>query len=173
MPIEVIMKCWGKSEHGIWNAQAARVRRYESWESSSRVSIMNNDDEWSSLLQDHPIFSLPKKLGSSLLKREDSLELSTSTLPKFTNQDPTDDGPTPSGRRQTMVLKDSELILAAGRELRIASLSESRLNKSLRKSYKASLPLIFVDSLLNIEVVYRIHRHLAHQVSNLKYTNLL
>ncbi|KAF4574789.1 hypothetical protein EYR36_006139 [Pleurotus pulmonarius] len=97
---------------------------------------MNNDDEWSSLLQDHPIFSLPKKLGSSLLEREDSLELSTSTLPKFTSQDPTDDGPTPSGRRQTMVLKDSELILAAGKELRITSLSESRLNKSLRKTYK-------------------------------------
>lgn len=127
---------------------------------------MNNDDEWSSLLQDHPIFSLPKKLGSSLLEREDSLELSTSTLPKFTNQDPTDDGPTPSGRRQTMVLKDSELILAAGKELRIASLSESRLNKSLRKSYKVSLPLISTDSLLKSYIAYIDTRDTKHPIRN-------
>ncbi|KAG5221054.1 Nucleoporin nup [Salix suchowensis] len=75
-----------------------------------------------------PNILVAQEAGKSLLECEDSLELSTSTLPKFTNQ--------------TMVLKDSELILAAGKELRIASLSESRLNKSLRKSYKVAVVVL-------------------------------
>ncbi|KAJ8481252.1 hypothetical protein ONZ45_g15367 [Pleurotus djamor] len=96
---------------------------------------MDNDDEWSNWLRDHPIFSLPRNTNTTLFKDEESLELSTSTLPKFIKQD-REDGPTPSGRRRTMVLKDSELILAAGKELRMTSLMDSKLNKTIRKCYK-------------------------------------
>lgn len=97
---------------------------------------MDTEDDWSSVLHDHPIFSLPKSFSGPTAQKEDSLELSTNTLPYFTHVDPHDDGPTPSGRRQVMVLKDADLILAAGRELRITSLGDSKLSRSTRKSYK-------------------------------------
>jgi nucleoporin NUP82 len=99
--------------------------------------MASSDDDWSSVLADHPIFSLPKTFsGPASQNSQRSLELSSATLPKFTQTDPEEDGPTPSGRRQVMVLKDADLILAAGKEVRISSLGDSRLSRGQMKSYK-------------------------------------
>lgn len=103
---------------------------------------MNSDNEWKEILKGHPIFALPKPpRGSTEL--QSFLELSTSTLPRFVNVDPLDDGPTPSGRRQTMVLKDADLILAAGREIRVTSLGDTKFGQNTRKSFKVceTLPI--------------------------------
>lgn len=98
---------------------------------------MDGDDDWNRLLKDHPIFSFKSNLLDLTQDSTQSvLELSTKTLPKFLQTDPTKDDPTPSGRRQTMVLKDADLVVAVGKELRIASLGDLKLGRSTRKSYK-------------------------------------
>jgi nucleoporin NUP82 len=108
---------------------------------------MHTEEDWNSILSDHPIFSLPKRFSGQTAQAETSLELSSNTLPNFTHVDPEDDGPAPSGRRQVMVLKDADLILAAGKEIRITSLGDSKLSRSTKKSYKVCL---LVVSLLRI-----------------------
>ncbi|KAJ3575167.1 hypothetical protein NP233_g1277 [Leucocoprinus birnbaumii] len=97
---------------------------------------MNADNDWSDFLQNHPIFSLPKSFDASTAEAESSFELSANTLPRFVKVDPLDDGTTPSGRRQTMVLKDADLIVAAGKEVRMASLGDAKVPSSTRKTYK-------------------------------------
>ena len=96
------------------------------------------DDDWSSVLDDHPIFSLPNSVNGPTGYSETSLELSTNTLQSFMNVDPHEDGPTPSGRRQIMILKNEDLIVAAGQELRITSLGDSKLGRSSKRSYKVT-----------------------------------
>ncbi len=100
---------------------------------------MSATDEWSDILRDHPIFSLPKSFDGPLSNSRDLLELSTTTLSKFANVDPQDDELTPSGRRQVMILKDADLIIAAGKEVRISSVGDLKLSQSVRKSYKVSI----------------------------------
>ncbi|KAJ2916526.1 hypothetical protein MD484_g3938, partial [Candolleomyces efflorescens] len=98
---------------------------------------MDADDDWNKLLNDHPIFRYPKSTtGASQDTLKSQLELSTTTLPKFTEFDSQNDDPTPSGRRQTMALKDADLIVAVGKELRITCLGDVKLGRSTRKSYK-------------------------------------
>ncbi|KIM46011.1 hypothetical protein M413DRAFT_441079 [Hebeloma cylindrosporum] len=94
---------------------------------------MSNTDEWTKLLHDHPIFSLPKEID---LFKSNPLELSMKTLPDFTTPDPQRDVSTPSGRRQVMILKDADVILAVGREVRMSSFGDLKLSRSMRKSYK-------------------------------------
>ncbi|KAF7985224.1 hypothetical protein HWV62_7864 [Athelia sp. TMB] len=96
---------------------------------------MSCDDDWSAVLSDHPIFSLPKAI-SNLTHAESSLELSTNTLPSFTRTDQSENGPTPSGRRQVMLLKNEDLIVAAGKELRMSCLGDSRLGNNAKKTFK-------------------------------------
>lgn len=100
---------------------------------------MDSEQGPSSVLNNHPIFSLPKSFSGPVAQAETSLELSTSTLPRFTNFSTSEDGPTPSGRRQVMVLKESDLIVAAGKELRMSHLGDTRLPKDTPKSYKVRL----------------------------------
>lgn len=88
------------------------------------------------MLEGHPIFTLPKAYGGPTGQSEESLELSTNTLKKSMLEGPSADGLPLSGRRQVMVLKDSDLIVAAGCELRITSLSDSKLGRSTNKSFK-------------------------------------
>lgn len=61
---------------------------------------------------------------------ETSLQLSTNTLQQFKNVDSRDDSAVPSGRRQTMVLKGADLIVAAGQEIRMTTLGETHLNQN-------------------------------------------
>ncbi|KAG7449333.1 uncharacterized protein BT62DRAFT_945513 [Guyanagaster necrorhizus] len=87
-------------------------------------------------LSSHPIFSLPKEFSGPLAQSESSLELSTTTLPKFRNDSATQDGPTASGRRQNMVLRDSDIIVTAGREIRMTQLGDGKISHSAEKQYK-------------------------------------
>ncbi|KAG1820314.1 uncharacterized protein BJ212DRAFT_1339285 [Suillus subaureus] len=93
-------------------------------------------DDWSTMLEGHPIFTFPKGYGGPTGQSEESLELSTNTLKKSMIEGRLKDGLPLSGRRQVMVLKDSDLIVAAGCELRITSLSDSKLGRSTNKSFK-------------------------------------
>ncbi|KAG2013406.1 hypothetical protein CC2G_010323 [Coprinopsis cinerea AmutBmut pab1-1] len=96
-----------------------------------------NDEAWGPLLRDHPIFSLSTKGLEGLDdNRKSQLELSTNTLSRFTTVDPKQDDATPSGRRQVMALRDTDLVVAVGKELRIASLGDIKLGRSARKTYK-------------------------------------
>ncbi|KAH9049021.1 hypothetical protein EDB84DRAFT_32457 [Lactarius hengduanensis] len=89
-----------------------------------------SEDDWSSLLKGHPIFS-------TVEARPSQLELSTTSLPDFTHPDPLNhDSRFPSGRRQAMVLKDADLIVAVGKEIRATSLGDAKLSKATPKSYK-------------------------------------
>lgn len=85
------------------------------------------------MLEGHSIFTLPSGYGG---QSEESLELSTNTLKKsILNEGPLDGIPR-SGRRRVMVLKESDLIVAAGYELRITSLLASKLGRSTNNSFK-------------------------------------
>ncbi|KAL0581995.1 hypothetical protein V5O48_000053 [Marasmius crinis-equi] len=87
-------------------------------------------------LSQHPIFSLPKSLDPSS-QDESLLELSTSSLPRFLQSTSTTTKDTqPSGRRRVMVLRDTDLVVAAGKELRMASLGDAKASKNPNKSYK-------------------------------------
>jgi len=97
---------------------------------------MSDTDEWTKLLHGHPIFSLPKEID-----KLNPLELSTKTLPNLIALDPQREAPTPSGRRQVMILKDADVIVAAGREVRMSSFGDLKLSRSMRKSYKVGFNL--------------------------------
>jgi nucleoporin NUP82 len=75
-------------------------------------------DDWSSLLKGHPIFS-----SSTDINLSQQLDLYN-------------DSPLSSSRRQVMVLKDADLIVAVGKELRVTSLGDAKLGKGKSKSYK-------------------------------------
>lgn len=88
-----------------------------------------NQDDWAAILDAHPIFDLKKTHHSHA---EDRLELSTNSL----RQSVGNGCPYAiSGRRQVMALKDADLIVAVGSELRITSLGDTKLGKSSR-AYK-------------------------------------
>ena len=73
----------------------------------------SHEDDWTALLNGHPIFSV---------KDDSRSELSS----------PLKDGAESAcGRRQTMVIKDTELIVAVNDEIRVTSLKEQT-----NKSYK-------------------------------------
>ena len=81
---------------------------------------MDSDgDDWSSLLKGHPIFS----------SSSDTNQLQQAEL--------YNDSSLPSGRRQVMVLKDADLIVAVGKELRMTSLGDAKFGRGKSKSYKA------------------------------------
>ncbi|KAI0638319.1 hypothetical protein C8Q77DRAFT_1090535 [Trametes polyzona] len=98
---------------------------------------MSGEEDWEELLKDHPVFSFPRSVSGPRGKGEDCLNLSLSSLPDFVDLDPVDDKPTPSGRRQVVAIKDADLIVAAGSEVRITSLGETKgARGSSQKSYK-------------------------------------
>lgn len=90
-------------------------------------------DDWHTLLDAHPIFHLP---ADSQPKQGKPLELSTSTLSTSVQDSQSEHGYVLSGRRQLMALKDADLIVAAGSELRITSLWDAKLGRGTGKSYK-------------------------------------
>jgi len=126
----------------------------------SEKALMNPDNEWNETLKNHPIFSPPEPPKSPTTE-----VLSSNTLPRFVKADSLDNGPAPSGRRQTMVLKDVDLIVAVGKEIRMSSLSDTN---STKKSYKVcgSCPRTFSMSRVLIQPC----RHSIPQISNLIFT---
>lgn len=97
-------------------------------------------DDWSAILDEHPIFTFPNVIGGHAGQSEELLELSTNTLRKSLLEGP--DDLSLSGRRQVMALKDSDLIVAVGCELRITSLSDSKLGRNTNKSFKVRTPTL-------------------------------
>jgi hypothetical protein len=122
-----------------------------------------SEDDWSAVLKGHPIFS-NAETGSS-----QPLELSTNSLPDFTHPDPLKhDSPFPSGRRQAMVLKDADLVVAVGKEIRATSLGDAKLSRAAPKSYKVHPVLMCHNSLL---ICY--FRSYTHLTFSLMYPNYL
>ncbi|KAI0352971.1 hypothetical protein OH77DRAFT_1497486 [Trametes cingulata] len=96
-----------------------------------------SEEDWEELLKDHPVFSFQKSVSGPAGKGEESLNLSLRSLPDFVSLDPVEDKPTPSGRRQAIAIKDADLIVAVGSEVRIASLGDTKgARGSSQKSYK-------------------------------------
>lgn len=105
-------------------------------------NTMDGDEDWNAFLKDHPIFTNGKGKRVASAKDDVSLELSLNTLPDFTTDDLDSDALTPSGRRQVMVIKDYDLILAVGNEIRMASLGDAKLGRSggpEEKTYKVCM----------------------------------
>ena len=103
---------------------------------------MDGDEDWNAFLKDHPIFTNAKGKCVASANDDVSLELSLNTLPDFTADDLDGDVLTPSGRRQVMVIKDYDLILALGNEIRMASLGDAKLSRSgvpEQKTYKVCM----------------------------------
>ncbi|KIY49501.1 hypothetical protein FISHEDRAFT_65459 [Fistulina hepatica ATCC 64428] len=84
------------------------------------------DEGWDSLLRNHPVFaSTPRDPGTSL-------------TPSTKAGQPTSqhDGST-FGRRQVMALKGTDLFVAVGKDIRVASLGDHRLSRNMAtKSFK-------------------------------------
>ena len=105
---------------------------------------MADAEDWSRLLQDHPIFSPSNQNKSNLL------EFSTLSLRDSDNVDSSDPGSSTFGRRQTMILKDADLIVAVDKEIRMSSFGDIKLSKSIRKSYKVCrLTVLFIPEHLH------------------------
>jgi nucleoporin NUP82 len=92
-----------------------------------------DSDDWASLLNGHPIFS--SSTDTSLSQQLDD----SSLLP---------------GRRQVMVLKDADLIVAIGKELRVTSLGDAKLGKGKSKSYKVLITYCMILS--NVDLLLQV-----------------
>lgn len=117
------------------------MRRVASASASSPA--MAADDDWESLLDGHPIFS-----QSNTVTSHDPLELSLSSLQNFTNDEESDDGSAPSGRRRVMCMKDVDLIVACRSEVRMTSLGDAKISGGSQRTYKVRSqlsPLLFAQ----------------------------
>ncbi|KAG6336349.1 hypothetical protein ID866_2744 [Astraeus odoratus] len=94
-----------------------------------------DQSDWAAILDGHPIFDGLSSFPSRSTGSEEALELSTNSLRGSFCDNKWNDGYALSGRRQVMALKDADLIVAVGSELRMTSLGDARLGKSTR-SYK-------------------------------------
>lgn len=112
-------------------------------------------DDWHTLLDTHPIFHPPadSQPGRGNPLTAQSLELSTSILTSAQDSDSEHDYVL-SGRRQLMALKDADLIVAVGSELRITSLWDTKLGRDTGKSYKVRRNMYKVR--LDIEGQYQV-----------------
>ena len=95
--------------------------------------------KWESVLNGHPIFDLSAGSGddkSSGGADDTSLELSISSLSKSKSSNAIQDGGIPTGRRRTMLIKDADLIVAVGNQVRMTSLTESQLSAAGEQTFK-------------------------------------
>jgi len=102
-------------------------------------SSSTNPQNWESVLNGHPIFD--PSAGSSSDENsgradDSSLELSIGTLSKFKSPDAVQDGGIPNGRRRTMLIKDADLVVAVGKQVRMTSLTESQLGTAGERTFK-------------------------------------
>ena len=101
---------------------------------TSSPSSSTHPHNWESVLNGHPIFG--SRSGSSddenPRKVDDpSLELSIISLSTV----PPDKG-VPTGRRRTMLIKDADLIVAVGEQVRMTSLTEAQLSPTGEQTFK-------------------------------------
>lgn len=97
-------------------------------------SSSTHPHNWESVLNGHPIFDPPS--GSGLDKDDSSLELSISSLAKFKSSDAVQDTGVPNGRRRTMLIKDADLIVAVGKQVRMTSLTEPQPSTAGDQTFK-------------------------------------
>ena len=102
-------------------------------------SSSTNPHTWEPVLNGHPIFD-PLSGGSddknSWSADGPSLELSISSLSQFKPPDAIQDGGISGGRRRTMLIKDADLIVAVGNQVRMTSLTESQLSTAGERAFK-------------------------------------
>lgn len=92
--------------------------------------MVNNDDDWTSNLEEHPMFSNPTHVNG-----DENFELS---LKPFADRHTIHEGHKTPTRRQLMCLKDGDLIVASGSEIRMASMNDAKASGS-EKTYKVRL----------------------------------
>lgn len=102
-------------------------------------SSSTNPHNWEPFLNGHPIFD-PSSGDSgdrnSWKADNPSLELSINSLSKFKPSDVIQDGGIPNGRRRTMLIKDADLIVAVGKQVRMMSLTEPQLSTAGEQTFK-------------------------------------
>ena len=102
-------------------------------------SSSTNPHNWEPVLNGHPIFD-PSSGGSddknSWNTDGPSLELSISSLSQFKPSDTIQDGGISGGRRRTMLIKDADLIVAVGNQVRMMSLTEPQPNTARERTFK-------------------------------------
>lgn len=89
---------------------------------------MDAHEDWGSILNGHPIFTPEDNADNN------SLELSVNTLSRVAG-----DEQITGGRKQLMLIKDADLVVAIGKTIRMTSLTDSRLNGTAKQSYKVCL----------------------------------
>ena len=106
--------------------------------SSSSTNPLN----WESVLNGHQIFDSSTGSSDDSDSRkadETSLELSITTLSKSKSTDATQDRDIPGGRRRVMLVKDADLIVAVGKQVRMMSLTESRLDTTGSRTFNVGV----------------------------------
>ena len=113
-----------------------------AWDFLSMSAIPSSSTHplnWESVLNGHPIFDPSVDDSSDKNSQkvdETSLELSISSLSKSKPSDIIQDEGIPNGRRRTMLIKDADLIVAVGKQVRMTSLTESRLTPAGERTFK-------------------------------------
>lgn len=97
--------------------------------SSSSAHLHN----WEPALNGHPIFDSSSDSGD---KDDPSLELSINSLSKLKSSDATQDRGVPTRRKRTMLVKDADLIVAVGKQIRMTSLTESQPSATGEQTFK-------------------------------------
>lgn len=90
------------------------------------VRSMEDDNNWTLLLQNHPIFS----------KADSTLEDADASEIPFTYKPDDDHVSESTFRRQIMCMKDADMILAVNSELRMLSLGDAKQSGESQKAYK-------------------------------------
>lgn len=134
-------------------------------------SSSTHPSKWESVLNGHPIFDPSAGSGNDKSPNKTdhaSLELSISSLSKSKPSNGIQDGGVPSGRRRVMLIKDADLIVAAGKRVRMTSLTESQLSAAGEQTFKVINN--GVGGYASLIPTYRL-RHYPRQTCNSKSTN--
>jgi len=97
-------------------------------------SSSTHPPNWESVLNGHPIFNPSSGSGDdkdSWKVDSTSLELSISSLSNVIQ-----DSGAQSGRKQVMLVKDTDLIVTVGKQVRMTSLTESQFSTTGEQTFK-------------------------------------
>jgi hypothetical protein len=108
---------------------------------TANSSSSTHPHKWESVLNGHPVFdsSASNRDDKNSWKADDtSLELSITSLLRSKSTNDIQDGGIPSGRRRIMLIKDTDLVVAVGEQVRMTSLTESQLSAAGEQTFKVS-----------------------------------
>ena len=135
-------------------------------------SPSTNPHSQEQVLNGHPIFDHSSGGGGdkSLWKADNSsLELSINSLSKFKPSDAIQDGGIPNGRRRTMLIKDADLIVAVGKQVRVTSLTESQPSTPGEQTFKVRWITVWINTRYLYPACHL--RRYARRTCNSKSTN--